>query len=173
MTTTKAIIISVISAIVITALGLVAFVGLQAKSNGVTLGSQIQNDTFWFTNGVTIGQSSGLVGSSARYNTLNQFAASSTTQGSLTLGAFGTTTSTAVITTSVPDTRLAVGDPCILGDTSILTASGTFAGLDGQVTAVSSTAGYATVTASVQNETSTVQTIATGTLEAVCFNTPF
>lgn len=55
MTTTKAIIISVISAIVITALGLVAFVGLQASSNGVKLGAQIQNDVFWFYNGIKVG----------------------------------------------------------------------------------------------------------------------
>lgn len=157
MTTTKVIIISIITALVVS-LAIGGLVLHQASQTGQTFGTQVQNDLWYFTGGVRIGTQSN--------SSLKEVQFNADIIGTVVLGPMYSTTSTVVGTAQISDPNFALGDPCLIGDTMINTASGTFAAFSGQVTAT--TTGSSTVTYSITNQTTTLQTIPTSTLKITC-----
>lgn len=83
MNTTKVIIISIITALVVS-LGVGGLVLHQAASNGITFGTQVQNDLFYFTGGIKVG----LSGQFAVDSSGNESATSLSINGASALVAF-------------------------------------------------------------------------------------
>lgn len=149
----------------------IAIVVLLVSTSGAKFGDAIVSNTpTWYTLGIKIGTTA------SDKNVKVRAIISSSTQVSIPLlGPYGSTTSTTSTTMTIPydsydvDGPISIGTPCVLGFAS----SSTEYPLDGQVTAVSTTAQTATVNVQFQNFGTTATTTATGTLSATCFNTPF
>ena len=147
-------VLSILAILVLLVIGAVVF-GHGTKS----FGSVVQNDVYVFSNGLQIGTQ----GANSQLTSVDSAKAAF---NAFTLGAIGTTTSTALSSIAINSYHLAVGDPCVVG-VSTAPSNASF-NASAQITSVSG--GTATATIDYLNSSSSAVTIATGTVRVACMH---